>query len=149
MPLQKLSVAVYNRWNDAGLNSSIAKLYPAGDSPGAKAGTTGTPESTSKPRAEYTLSLSPPQKTRGSRRYSGSLFISVWGDTKEGVDAYISSIYDAFVNSESAASNPLSISNGTVLIVDDGSSDVNKVDDNTFRGNYVFEIGINVANSTP
>lgn len=149
MPQQRLSVGIYNRWNDAGLDSSVAKLYPAGDSPGTKMNEFGTPEGTAKPRAEYFLVLSEPQKTRGSRRYTGTVLFSVWGDTKEEVDGYVTSIYNAFVNSDDAASNPLTISNGSVLEVSDGSSSSLKVDDDTFRGDQTIQISINVPNSTP
>jgi hypothetical protein len=149
MPQAAISVSVYNRWNNASLDSSIAKLYPAGDSPTAMKNTSGSPEGSSVPRAEYFLNISAPEKTRGSRRYTAIVVFDVWGTTKEGVDGYISSIYDAFVNSDSAASNPMTMTGGTILEVDDGPSYVFKDDDALFRGQQTIYVDFSVPQQTP
>jgi len=53
------------------------------------------------------------------------------------------------VNSDNAGTSPLSITNGTVLEVDDGSSGVMKVDDDTFRGDQIIFVDIRVPDQTP
>jgi len=150
MSLKTLSIGIFDRWNNASLNSSIATLYPGGDGESSSQNKTGAPESATLPRAEYYV-IFPRQniKTRGSRVYNASAMITVRGVTKELVDNYISLISDAFLNSDEAGTSPLVMSNGSVLEVDDGGAFVTKVDDALFEGVQTILIQCRINNAVP
>lgn len=147
---QALSVSLYNRWNNAGLDTSIAKLYPSGDSPRSGKNSSGSPEGSGLPRAEYTLVFPPPAtKTRHSRIHQAVAVISVWGETKEATDGYVSTMRNTFINSEEAGTNPMTMTGGEILEVDDGGGSVMKVDDSLFVGEQTILIRCRINNTVP
>lgn len=150
MSVQALSIGIYTRWNDASLNSSIAPLYAAGDTPQSGRNSTGTPAGNNVPRAEYTVAVpAASSKTRGTRVYQGVANITVHGRGKATVDGYIKSIYDTFLNSEEAATNPFTMTSCSVLEVEDGGGSVLKVDDTVFRGEITLFVRYSVNNAVP
>lgn len=148
--MDALLAGIYSRWNDAGLDDSIAELYPAGEGSGRAQNVGGAPVATDIPRAEYYVSISPPSvKTRGSRVRQAIAVVQLWGRSTAITAGYVSSVHDAFVNSDDAGISPLAIAGGTVLQVDDAGSFVGKVDDNVFLGQQTLLIDYRIANSVP
>ncbi len=131
----KLREAVFSRWNDAGLDGSIAALYPGVE--------VAAPEGTALPRVQYSLPTDSEQsRSRGSRELLQPLRFQVWGTDDTTVGQYVDAIEAAYVNSESAQSDPLSIpaSIGTVMSVDYVSKAVVHEDDALFQGIVQLEI---------
>jgi len=150
MTIQALSVSIFNRWNNASLNTSIATLYPAGGNPSSKNNTTGSPEGTSLPRAEYYSAVGPAEsRSRNTRVYQGVTQFSVWGNDFETTNGYVDSIYDAFLNCDEAATSPMTITGGVVLQVEEGGQDCNKVDDEVWRGEITITVRYELRNTVP
>ena len=108
-----LREAIYDRWNNAGLATAIAPLY-AGERDAA-------PERTPLPRAQYSLPADTERtRSRGSRELLQDLRFQVWGTNDATVQQYVDLIEAAFVDSESASTNPLSLApaDGRILSVD-------------------------------
>ncbi len=148
--MEELMAAIFKRWNDAGLNTSVAKLYPAGETPSISKNKTGSPEGSDKPRAEYFVMRGPSQsKSRNSRLYQPVATIKVWGTGAAQVVGFVDAINAAFVNSESAGTNPLVTSAGDVLDVNDGGNWTGKADDSTFEGEQTLLIRQRVNNRIP
>jgi len=150
MPQSKVSVSLFNRWNNASLDTSIASLYPSGETPKTGRNTSGSPEGDAVPRAEYMVSMGDPIKSRGSRQYTAVVTFEVWGTLKETVDGYVTSIYNAFVNcSESSVASPIAMSGGDIQEVSDGAAFVEKEDDAVFRGTQIIYIRFSVPQQVP
>lgn len=148
--------AIVTRWNDAGLDSSIAALYPAGDANiktianDIGQNRAGSPEGTAKPRAEYTVIQGAPlARSRNSRLYQPIATIHVRGTTAVQVADFVEAIGAAFINSEAADTDPLTTSTGDVLDVNDGGQWVMKTDDATFEGEQMLLIQTRVNNRRP
>jgi hypothetical protein len=148
--MDELADAVYSRWTDASLDTSIAALYPGGDGQRATRNTGGSPEGTALPRAEYRIMIPPPQvKTRNSRVSQAMVAITVWASTAESRDEYLGTIWDQYVNSDAAGTNPLSMATGSVLEVDDGGQIALKEDDKVYMGRQTLLVRHRVLNATP
>jgi hypothetical protein len=146
-----LMTAVVNRWNNAGLDDSIAALYVAGEGRGANQNKTGTPAGNDLPRAEYTIADPPPtSKTRGGRYITSQITFHVWGTDSLATVGYTKAIRDAFLNSDAAATNPLVMANGQILEVDCGAAiPVMPVDEKVYFGQQVVLIRHRVLNAVP
>jgi hypothetical protein len=130
--------AVVRRWNDAGLDSAVASLYP-GERWAA-------PESMPLPRAGYSLSGDMLRnQSRGSRELVQPVRLVVWGLSDAFVAGSLESIAAAFLDSQSAAVNPLSLpaEAGSILSVEYGGRSVVQQDETLFQG--VLEINIQWA----
>ena len=108
-----LREAIHDRWDNAGLATAVAPLYP-----GAR---DAAPERTVLPRAQYSLPGDTQRtRSRGSRELLQDLRFQVWGTEDATVQQYVDLIEAAFVDSESASTNPLSLApaDGRILSVD-------------------------------
>ena len=142
--------AIVNRWNDAGLATSIAKLYPAGESRNRMGNKAGSPEGTNLPRAEYMISSGPPNiRTRNSKIKQAIAIIQVYATTPLKAAEYLTDIFNAFVNSEFAETNPMVLANGDVLDVEDGGSFVTKEDDAVWLGQHTLIIRHRIPFAVP
>ncbi len=142
--------AIFNRWNDAGLNTSIAKLYPAGEQKSTTQNKAGSPEGSALPRAEYfVMRGAPKSKSRNSRIYQAVATIKVRGTRAIQVAGFVDAINEAFVNSETSSSNPFSFSVSDALDVDDGGVWSGKADDGVFEGELTLLIQQRVDNRVP
>lgn len=140
--MYELMKAVYDRWVAAGLDDSIAELYPAGNEQRGKDNQTGSPPETSLPRAEYMVYDPPPQiKTRNSRTNQVPAVIRVWATHSETDDAsivvaqYVGVIKSAYVNADEVG---MALATGDLLEVDDGGSTCVAVDDNVWEGSVTL-----------
>lgn len=130
MPGTNIDKAIEARWNAAGLNTSIAALYPGDDE--------AAPENAgSMPRAQYAT----PDSTVESQSKSSIVFIQpvrfrVWGKTYALAKQYLEYIEAKFLNSDRAGTNPLSLTAtaGNVLDIEPQGSTVTKEDDAVFQG---------------
>lgn len=136
-----LNAAIFARWNVAALNSSIATLYPAGEQKGFNS--SGAPEKSSLPRAEY-FSVSPgaDMKTRSSRTNVIPVYFRVYGSSAATVQDWVDSIRDKYVNAE----HLVSPSGSTVLEIDDGGSSVSKMDDAVWMGQQMVMVTLRSPN---
>ena len=141
----ELQKSVFDRWNDSGLNSSIATLY-SGDDEAA-------PEGTDKPRAQYSfLDVGGEQRTRGHRIQIQPVRFRVWASSDLLAGQYLDAIDAAFVNSEEAATNPLNlpVSAGGVIGVDfAGRMQPFQETDKVWQGALTIEIRWEKANRIP
>lgn len=145
--MKPLMDTIKARWDAASLDSSIADLYPAGDSPKRGRNSAGTPEGTSLPRAEYIVDIAAPiGKSRTSRVRQALVTFRVWGTVSETVAGYVDSISAAFLNSDELG---LSFAGGTILEVDSGSQATEKQDDNLHMGQLVIYVKYREANAVP
>lgn len=136
--------AIYDRWGDAGLTSSVGALDP-GDTESA-------PEGTELPRVHYEIDgRGGISRSRGSRIKTSNVRITVWNDgTWEDLWTRVDAIESAFVNSENAGTNPLNMSGGDILDVElVEPSSVLKVDSDVYMGIVQLNVNWRVANSTP
>lgn len=152
-----ISTAVYDRWNNTSLNTTIDELYPANiDKTNRfrfpREYTGGSPAEDGLPRAEYYLSpYRGAELSRGSRIIKQDVRFQVYNNAYEQTLAWMTAIEDKFVNAELAATDPMSLDTnvGTILSVSDGGGTVEKLDDKVFFGFHQFEILWRKANSIP
>ena len=141
--------AVFNRWNAAGLNSSIAKLYPGGQRSSSR-NQSGSPQGSTIPRAQYRVFTPRPQAlSRGSRIYQAAVEIETWGASELIAAGFVTAIKSAFINSDNAATSPMVMADGTVMQVEDEGSNVSKDDDDMHCGRQLLSVRFRVNNSTP
>lgn len=132
--------AIKSRWDAEGLDDTIAKLYPAGDSPKKP----GAPPLSPLPRAEYRVMIPNPQvKTRNSRVYQAVVEFSVWATGTATLAGYLAAIHAAFVNADA---DGMTMANGTILEVDDGGSTIDVADDKVFIGEKRITIRHSLSN---
>lgn len=139
--------SVYGRWTAAGLDSSIAPLYPSGESRLASQNVGGAPEGTAAPRAEYFVSVGGPQaKSKSSRIYQAVALIQVWSGDSDSAGTYAGAIVDAYINADEVG---MAMQNGTILEVEDGGGFVHKEDDTVFLTQQTVIIKFRRPNSAP
>lgn len=140
----EIADAVKSRWDDAGLDTSIATLY-VGDEES-------NPEGTSLPRAEYIL-LEDGEglRSRGTREIRQPLRFMVWGTNSKTTRGYVDSIESQFVNSEIAATNPLTIASsvGTILGVNYVGKGSVRVEEDIYEGVVNLSIHWSKPNAVP
>lgn len=141
-----LGTAIFNRWNAAGLDDTdlpATNLYPGGDE--------SQPEGVDLPRAEYEILDDLEElKSRSSRIRNANVRFTVWDDSYEDCGTALQNIEDAFVNSESASSNPITMSGGTILGVEHVStSGPTKQDTSIYQGIVDLMIRWRKANEIP
>lgn len=137
-----LNAAIYARWNVAGLNTSIATLYPAGDKGGFNP--SGTREKTPLPRAEY-FSISPgtDRRTRTSLTNAIPVYFRVYGTSAATVQGWVDSIRAKYVNAE----HLVTPASSTVLDIKDGGSFVSKQDDAVWMGEQMVMVTLRSSNT--
>ena len=140
----EIADAVKSRWDDAGLDVSIATLYVGDDE--------SSPEGTSLPRAEYILlDDSPGRRSRGSREMFQPLRFMVWGTNSRTTRGYVDSIESSFVNSEIAITNPFSIASsvGKILGVNHVGKGSVKVEEGIYEGVVNLSVHWSKPNAVP
>jgi hypothetical protein len=144
--------AVFDRWNDASLDTSVAELYPGAKHVTSRRNVAGSPAETDTPRAEFVMEMeSVVQKSRGTYVHRQPVRFQVWDTQMAQTVTHVDAITSAFVNSELAASNPFAIpaSVGVVLAVEDAGGTVLKQDDEMFQGVKQIEVLWRKANVIP
>jgi hypothetical protein len=129
--------AILARWNNASLNSSIATLYPGGE--------TASPEGTLLPRANYYSPNDPlTAESRGSLVKMKTYIFETWATKYETAGDYVKAISAAFLNSESTAagSHPLQMDAhvGHIMSTHEADSGIEKLNDALFRGWYELTV---------
>ena len=140
----EIADAVKSRWDDAGLDVSIATLYVGSEDDDSES----SPEGTLLPRAEYVLPQdSEGRRSRGWVEIFQPLRFRVWGTNSRTVRGFVDSIESKFVNSEIATANPLSIASsvGTVH----GVNRVGKASQEEDEGIYGGVVNLSVHWSKP
>lgn len=135
--------AFFARWNAAGLDSSIAKIYPSGDKPKSKNNSFGTPTGNDLPRAEYESSNPPPRKSRNSRVFTVPVVVRIFGTGHLIVAEYVQAVKDAYVNAETT----MTMIGGSILEIDEGNAFTQKVDDNLFAGMVMLLFRVRIGNA--
>ncbi len=108
-----LREAIYTRWENTGLTSSVAPLY-AGERDAA-------PEQTPLPRAQYNLSVDTQRtRSRGAQELLQNVRFLIWGSDDATVQQHLDRVEAAFVDAELADENPFSLppDDGRILSVD-------------------------------
>lgn len=152
-----IATAVYDRWNNTSLNTTIDELYPANIDKAnrfrfPREYTGGSPAEDGLPRAEYYLS---PYRgvdlSRGSRIIKQDVRFQIYNGDYEQTLVWMNTIKSKFINAEQAATDPMSLDTdaGSILSVNDDGGTVEKLDDEVFFGFHQFEILWLEANSVP
>ena len=140
----EIADAVKSRWDDAGLDVSIATLY-VGDEESS-------PEGESLPRAEYILLQDREgRRSRGTREMFQPLRFNVWGTNSRTTRGFVDSIESSFVNSEIATTNPFSIASsvGTILGVNHVGKGSVKVEEGIYEGVVNLSVHWSKPNAIP
>ncbi len=129
--------AIFARWNNASLNTSIATLYPGNE--------TASPEGTLLPRANvYSPSDPLTAESRGSLVKVKTYIFEAWGLKYETAAGYVKAIAAAFLNSEmtAAGSHPLQMDPavGHIMSTHEADCGVEKLNDSIFRGWYELTV---------
>ncbi len=140
----EIADAVKSRWDNAGLDVSIATLY-VGDEESS-------PEGASLPRTEYVL-LEDREglRSRGSREIQQPLRFTVWSTNSRTTRDFLDSIESSFVNSEIATTNVFSVSSsvGKILGVNYVGKTSIKVDEGIYEGVMNLSIHWSKPNAVP
>lgn len=134
---REIAKAVFDRWNNAGLDVSIATLYAGAKTARSQHNVAGPPAETDLPRAEYSLEPDNVNNvSRGSRIKRQPIRFQVWYRRHKDAGDAVDLIEGAYVNSEQAGTSPLVLpaSAGVILGVEDDSGSVHKQDDEVFQG---------------
>ncbi len=135
-----LATGVFTRWNDAGLDTSIDSLFWADTAP----------EGDVLPRAVYDIpSDDEVGLSRGSMVHIARLRFKTWEATPELVAGHNDSIQSDFHNGDKAATNPLTMSGGTVTHCLFKSKTTVEEDPEVYMGVIDFEIQYTEANTVP
>lgn len=126
------SAGVVKRWGDAGLNASIATIYPYSGDPlklltGASqeqgGGAIASPNEQMLPRARYaTLDSDPLGDTADEKLFEQKVLLFVVAKLKTTLKTHLSAIESAFENSQNLATNPFVITGYTVTEVEPAGS---------------------------
>jgi len=148
MPLGK---GIYDRWNDASLDTSIAKLYRGN---WGLMGADSTPESDANkdmPRAEY--GLGPDTVYEDAVEYSiriTEVRFKVWHTDLVALEGFLDTIESNINDSDRAGTNPLVISEGDVIDVRFEGREAYKLPDKNVYAGYVdFTLMWKKARTTP
>jgi hypothetical protein len=142
-----LMQSVFNRWNAAGLDESIAPLYPSGEGRLVSQNPGGAPEGSDLPRAEYFCSVGGAQaKSVSSRIYQGVALIQVWSEDSDSAGTYAGAVADAYINADEVG---MTMPNGTILEVEDGGGFVHKEDDTVYLTQQTVIIRFRRPNTAP
>lgn len=148
--MEELMAAIYQRWNAAGLDTTIAPLFRAGEGMKSAHNTTGTTPGTALPRAEFAVTRGSPQnRSRNSRLYQAIATIKIRGLVGATVSGWLETAADAFLNSDAAGTSPLVLATGDVLGVSDGGQYVYKVDDSVHEAELTLLIRHRVNDRIP
>jgi hypothetical protein len=139
-----VSAAIYDRWNDASLDDTIAKLYPGDDD--------AAPEEAELPRAQYTI-LDEEQisLSKGYRVTNTPVRIQIWYSTYNECSDKLDDVDENFTNSEQTATNPMSMpeTDGAVMGVEKTTRTVIKENDRVYQGVIQFDFVWQKANAIP
>ena len=155
--MSSLKAAIYSRWNAAGLNSSIAPLFPGQES---ETDSEAVPPDTDLPRAEYFVDDTLPNEISrcGRVQMTAVTFRIYMGGPNSGIDVdttvgnAVQAIVTAFVNSEQAATSPLafaSSSSGAIMDVGFGATHTAMLRRNVGRGLAEILVRHVVPNAIP
>lgn len=145
-----VTAAVLARWNDTSLDSSICELFrshPRADGYGS------TPEDIATknlPRAQFTVEGDLPiEHTVGKIFREHIVTFEVWHSDGASLETALDLIEATYDNSERAGTNPLTVSNGSVIRVQYSGRESGPVDENVFLGSVEFEVEWQKDNSVP
>jgi len=138
-----VDTALFERWVAAGLNSSIAPLYPSDD--------VSAPEDAGVvPRASYFVTADPLQsESRGSRIALKTYMLEVWDRTRELVGTHVNLIDTAFINAERAGLLQMPESAGRIMATHYVDQGWEKVQDALFKGWIEISVQWRKPNATP
>ena len=146
-----LAAGIYSRWNDASLDTSIAKLFRGNWS---LMGVDSTPESDGNkdlPRASF--GLGPDTVYEDAIEYSiriAELRFKVWHTDLVALEGFLDTIESNMNDADRAGTNPLVISEGTVMDVRfEGREAYKAPDKNVYAGYVDFTLMWKKARTTP
>lgn len=145
-----VTAAVLTRWNDAGLDSSICNLFRSHPNADAYGSTPEDIATKNLPRAQFTVEGDlPVEHTVGKTLREHVVTFEVWHSGGEALETALDLIEATYDNSERAGTNPLSVSNGSVIRVQYSGRESGPVDKNVFLGSVEFEVEWQKDNSVP
>jgi len=135
-----LATAVYTRWNDTSLDTTVSTVY-WGET---------APEGDDLPRAVYEIASDDNTgMSVGSLMHTVRLRFKTWDASPELVSGYNRLIFNAFHNAHNAGTNPLTMSGGTVQHCLYQSETTEEEDTEVYMGIVDFEVKYEEQNTTP
>lgn len=148
--IMSVTAAIVSRWNDASLDSSICDLFrihPSNPDYGS------TPEdiaSKDLPRAQFMVEGDVPvEHTVGKTLREHMVTFQIWHSSSSNLEIALDLIESTYDNSERAGTDPLSVSNGSVVRVQYSGRESGPVNENVFLGSVEFEVEWQKDNSVP
>jgi hypothetical protein len=139
--MSNLTEAVYSRWNDASLDTSICDLFWVHPMASAYGSTPEDDASKAMPRAEFSLNdESPEDHTVGHTLRVVVIKFNLWYADDVALETALDLIETTYDNSEKAGTNPLALSNGTAIRVQWLGRESGPLDENVYAGSVEFEL---------
>ena len=156
-----VGAAIVSRWNDSGLDSSVANLYRGTPEPAdpfsSYSRTTfkngGTPlddDSPTFPRAEYLLA--PEDRVIGTTAgtiLNTTVVFKIWHNDLDTLEALQDTVVGLLDNSDRAATSPLSLSSGSTISMMFLGKEAWPVEDNVCTGVIRFSLEYIRTNTVP
>lgn len=141
MSKSNIASAFKERWDNAGLNTSVAPLFIAAPSAALFGATPADLSGIKLPRAEYVLERDDVvEHTYNIRVRRVTIMVRVYA--KGSVESYLDEIEDEIDNSDRAATNPMALTNsaGKITEIQFVGRDVAPLDENVSMGTLEFQI---------
>lgn len=145
-----VTAAIVSRWNDASLDTSICQLFKAHARESMYGSTPEDIATRALPRAQFTLEGDIPVGHTVSKTLREHIVtFEVWHSDDVALETALDLIEATYDNSERAGTDPLSVSNGTVIRVQYSGRESGPVNENVFLGSVEFEVEWQKDNSVP
>lgn len=141
MSQTNIMAAFRERWNNAGLNTSVASLHAAAPSVALFGAMPGDLSGATLPRAEFVIERDDPvEHTYNLRVRRATILVRVYA--KGSVESYLDTIEAEIDNSDRAATNPMILANsaGKITEVQFVGRETTPIDKNVTLGTLEFQI---------
>jgi hypothetical protein len=147
-----IGAAIVSRWDAVGLNSTIANLYRGAPDPsdpfstysrpGQKYGSTPLDDADeSLPRAEFIIGAADRIiDSTSSKIYQADIVFKVWHSDLTALETLIDTAEDLLDNSNRAATSPMSLTGGFIVLMKHLGSESWVIDDNLCTGIMRFDL---------
>jgi hypothetical protein len=145
-----VTAAILNRWNDASLDTSICAIFRTHPRANAYGSTPEDIAAKNLPRAQFMVEGDiPVEHTVGKTLREHMVTFEVWHSDPAALETALDLIESTYDNSERAGTDPLTVSNGSVIRVQYSGRESGPVDENVFLGSVEFEVEWQKDNSVP
>lgn len=146
----RIGAGVYDRWNDASLDTSICAIAQTHPMANAYGPTAENDTDATLPRAEYLIESEPPNEhTVAYTLREAALTINVYHNDSDALEVALDLVETTYDNCHKAGTNPLTVSGGTVIRCQYKDRTSGPVNQNVYLGTVEFEIEVQRQNTIP